>query len=178
MNIKDVKDIVKFIKSNKIGEFYYKKGDEEIKIKLDEDFDFHDYKNIKNNKRQEKIQDNFTEQISEAEAAALSNISNVSKQESHIQEIDKIVGIKEDTSKFKEIVSPFVGAFYRSSAPDKPSFVEVNSIIEKNSAVCIIEAMKLMNEIEVDIKCRIVSILAENGQVVEYGQPLFIVEPV
>ncbi|MCL4546124.1 MAG: acetyl-CoA carboxylase biotin carboxyl carrier protein [Deltaproteobacteria bacterium] len=176
MNIKDVKDIVKFIKSNKIGEFYYKKGDEEIKIKLDEDFDFRDYKNIKNNKRQEKNHDKFAdEQISEAEATALSNISN---QASHTQEIDTIVGIKEDVSKFKEIVSPFVGAFYRSSAPDKPSFVEVNSIVEKNSAVCIIEAMKLMNEIEVDIKCRIVSILAENGQVVEYGQPLFIVEPV
>jgi acetyl-CoA carboxylase biotin carboxyl carrier protein len=176
MNIKDVKDIVKFIKSNKIGEFYYKKGDEEIKIKLDEDFDFRDHKNIKNNRQQEKIQDKFAdEQISEAEAAALSNISN---RESHTQEIDKIIEIKEDASKFKEIVSPFVGAFYRSSAPDKPSFVEVNSIVEKNSAVCIIEAMKLMNEIEVDIKCRIVSILAENGQVVEYGQPLFIVEPV
>ncbi|MHB1664851.1 MAG: acetyl-CoA carboxylase biotin carboxyl carrier protein [bacterium] len=176
MNIKDVKDIVKFIKSNKIGEFYYKKGDEEIKIKLGEDFDFQDNKNFKNNKQQEKIQNKFAdEQISEAEAEALSNISN---QESHAQEIDKIIGIKEDTSKFKEIVSPFVGAFYRSSAPDKPSFVEVNSIIEKNSPVCIIEAMKLMNEIEVDIKCRIISILAENGQVVEYGQPLFIVEPV
>jgi acetyl-CoA carboxylase biotin carboxyl carrier protein len=176
MNIKDVKDIVKFIKSNKIGEFYYKKGYEEIKIKLDEDFDFRDHKNIKNNRQQEKIQDKFAdEQISEAEAAALSNISN---RESHTQEIDKIIEIKEDASKFKEIVSPFVGAFYRSSAPDKPSFVEVNSIVEKNSAVCIIEAMKLMNEIEVDIKCRIVSILAENGQVVEYGQPLFIVEPV
>ncbi|MHB1680292.1 MAG: acetyl-CoA carboxylase biotin carboxyl carrier protein [bacterium] len=176
MNIKDVKDLVKFIKSSKIGEFYYKKGDEEIKIKLDENFDFRDdNKNIKNNKRQEKIQDKFAEQISEAEAAALSNIS---KQESHIKEIDKIVGIKEDTSKFKEIVSPFVGAFYRSSDPDKPPFAEVNSIVEKNSAVCIIEAMKLMNEIEVDIKCRIISILAENGQVVEYGQPLFIVEPI
>ena len=175
MNIKDVKDIVKFIKSNKIGEFYYKKGDEEIKIKLDEELDFQDYKTIKNNNRQERILDKFAEQISEAEASALSNIS---KGELLVQDINKIAEFKEDTSRYKEIVSPFVGAFYRASAPDKPPFVEIDSIVEKNSPVCIIEAMKLMNEIETDIKCRIVSILAENGQVVEYGQPLFIVEPV
>jgi acetyl-CoA carboxylase biotin carboxyl carrier protein len=175
MNIKDIKDLVKFIKSNKVAEFYYKKGDEEIKIKLNESLDFQDYKTIKNNGRQEKILDNFAEQISEAEALALANIS---KQESLSQEFSKIAESKEDTSRYKEIVSPFVGAFYRASAPDKPPFVEVDSIVEKNSPVCIIEAMKLMNEIEADIKCRIVSILVENGQVVEYGQPLFVVEPV
>ena len=175
MNIKDIKDLVKFIKSNKVGEFYYKKGDEEIKIKLDEELDFQDYKTIKNNNRQERILDKFAEQISEAEDSALSNIS---KGESLVQDINKIAEFKEDTSRYKEIVSPFVGAFYRASAPDKPPFVEIDSIVEKNSPVCIIEAMKLMNEIEADIKCRIVSILAENGQVVEYGQPLFIVEPV
>jgi acetyl-CoA carboxylase biotin carboxyl carrier protein len=175
MNIKDIKDLVKFIKSNKVGEFYYKKGDEEIKIKLDEELDFQDYKTIKNNNRQERILDKFAEQISEAEASALSNIS---KGELLVQDINKIAEFKEDTSRYKEIVSPFVGAFYRASAPDKPPFVEIDSIVEKNSPVCIIEAMKLMNEIETDIKCRIVSILAENGQVVEYGQPLFIVEPV
>jgi acetyl-CoA carboxylase biotin carboxyl carrier protein len=175
MNIKDIKDLVKFIKSNKVGEFYYKKGDEEIEIKLNDEFDFQDYKTIKNNNRQERILDKFAEQISEAEASALSNIS---KGESLVQDINKIAEFKEDTSRYKEIVSPFVGAFYRASAPDKPPFVEIDSIVEKNSPVCIIEAMKLMNEIEADIKCRIVSILAENGQVVEYGQPLFIVEPV
>jgi acetyl-CoA carboxylase biotin carboxyl carrier protein len=175
MNIKDIKDLVKFIKSNKVGEFYYKKGDEEIKIKLDEELDFQDYKTIKNNNRQERILDKFAEQISEAEASALSNISKVG---SLAQDISNITEFKEDTSRYKEIISPFVGAFYRASAPDKPPFVEIGSIVEKNSPVCIIEAMKLMNEIEADIKCRIVSILAENGQVVEYGQPLFIVEPV
>ena len=176
MNIKDIKDLIKFIKSNKVGEFYYKKGDEEIKIKLDEELDFQDYKTITNSNRQERMLDKFAEQISEAEASALSNIS---KGELSVQDISKkIVESKEDVSNYKEIVSPFVGAFYRASAPDKPPFVEIDSIVEKNSPVCIIEAMKLMNEIETDIKCRIVSILVENGQVVEYGQPLFIVEPV
>ena len=77
----------------------------------------------------------------------------------------------------KEIVSPFVGSFYRSPSPDKPPFVEPGQIVEKNTPVCIIEAMKIMNEIEVDMKCRIVSILVENGQLVEYNQPLFLVEP-
>ncbi len=74
------------------------------------------------------------------------------------------------------IKSPMVGTFYRSPAPDADPYVEENSAIDVGQTVCIVEAMKLMNEIESDVKGRITSILVENGQPVEYGQVLFQVE--
>ena len=74
------------------------------------------------------------------------------------------------------IKSPMVGTFYRSPAPDADPYVEENTTIDVGQTVCIVEAMKLMNEIESDVKGRIASILVENGQPVEYGQVLFQVE--
>ena len=74
------------------------------------------------------------------------------------------------------IKSPMVGTFYRSASPGAKSFVDVGSVVKAGEPVCIIEAMKIMNEIEADIDGTIVRILCENGQAVEYGQPLFVVE--
>lgn len=74
------------------------------------------------------------------------------------------------------IVAPMVGTFYRSSSPDASPYVEVGQNVEPGQVVCIIEAMKLMNEIESEFKGRIVDIMVENAQPVEFGQPLFIVE--
>jgi acetyl-CoA carboxylase biotin carboxyl carrier protein len=71
------------------------------------------------------------------------------------------------------VTSPFVGTFYRSPSPDAPPFVEVGSSIREGQALCIVEAMKLMNEIEADCAGTIVDILAENGKPVEFGQKLF-----
>jgi acetyl-CoA carboxylase biotin carboxyl carrier protein len=71
------------------------------------------------------------------------------------------------------ITSPMVGTFYRSPAPTSPPFVEAGSKVTEKTVVCIVEAMKLMNEIEADMRGEIIEILAENGQLVEYGQPLF-----
>ncbi|OJH35407.1 acetyl-CoA carboxylase biotin carboxyl carrier protein [Cystobacter ferrugineus] len=76
------------------------------------------------------------------------------------------------------VTSPFVGTFYRTPAPDQPSFVEVGSVVKKGQVLCIIEAMKLMNEIEADVAGRVAEILVENGQPVEFGQTLFRIEPV
>jgi acetyl-CoA carboxylase biotin carboxyl carrier protein len=75
------------------------------------------------------------------------------------------------------IKSPMIGTFYRSSSPDKPSFVEVGDELTPGKVVCIIEAMKLFNEIESEIKGRIVKVLADNASPVEYDQPLFLVDP-
>ena len=75
------------------------------------------------------------------------------------------------------IKSPMVGTFYRAPAPDAPPFVEVGQDLEVGQVVCIIEAMKLMNEIKTETTGRIVEILVENGAPVEFGQPLFAVEP-
>lgn len=76
------------------------------------------------------------------------------------------------------IKSPMIGTFYRSPNPETPSFVNVGDEIKSGQAVCIIEAMKLFNEIESEISGRIVKILVENSSPVEYDQPLFLVEPI
>jgi acetyl-CoA carboxylase biotin carboxyl carrier protein len=75
------------------------------------------------------------------------------------------------------ITSPMVGTFYRAPAPDADPYVEVGTAVEVGQTVCIIEAMKLMNEIESEVKGRIVEMLVENAQPVEFGQKLFLVEP-
>ncbi|HEY6010059.1 MAG TPA: acetyl-CoA carboxylase biotin carboxyl carrier protein [Nitrospirota bacterium] len=76
-----------------------------------------------------------------------------------------------------KVTSPIVGTFYRSSSPDKPAYVEAGDIVKKGQVLCIIEAMKLMNEIESETAGKIVQILVDNGTPVEYGQPLFVIEP-
>ncbi|MDI6766623.1 MAG: acetyl-CoA carboxylase biotin carboxyl carrier protein [Bacteroidota bacterium] len=79
--------------------------------------------------------------------------------------------------KLHEVKSPIVGTFYRSPAPDADSYVEVGAVVQQKQVLCIIEAMKLMNEIETDISGRIVKVLVENAQPVEYNQTLFLIEP-
>ena len=75
-----------------------------------------------------------------------------------------------------QVKSPMVGTFYRASAPGAKSFVEVGSQVKEGDTICIIEAMKILNEIEADKAGTITQILCENGQAVEYGQPLFVIE--
>jgi oxaloacetate decarboxylase alpha subunit len=76
-----------------------------------------------------------------------------------------------------KVTSPIVGTFYRASSPDKPPYVETGDSVKNGQVLCIIEAMKLMNEIESETAGKIVQILVESGQPVEYGQPLFVIEP-
>ncbi|WP_254564624.1 acetyl-CoA carboxylase biotin carboxyl carrier protein [Oscillatoria sp. HE19RPO] len=79
--------------------------------------------------------------------------------------------------KFLEVISPMVGTFYRSPSPDEPPFVAIGDRIKLGQTVCIIEAMKLMNEIEAEVSGQVVEILVENGTPVEYGQPLMRISP-
>jgi len=83
----------------------------------------------------------------------------------------------DDNSKYVTIKSPMIGTFYRSASPDKPMMVNVGDEINSGSVLCIIEAMKLFNEIESEISGRVVKILVDNASPVEYDQPLFLVEP-
>jgi len=71
--------------------------------------------------------------------------------------------------------SPMVGTFYRASSPGAKSFVEVGSVVKEGDAICIIEAMKILNEIEADASGTITQILVDNGQAVEFGQPMFVI---
>ncbi|GMG79229.1 acetyl-CoA carboxylase [Bacillus safensis] len=75
-----------------------------------------------------------------------------------------------------KITSPMVGTFYASSSPEADPYVTAGSKVKENTVVCIVEAMKLFNEIEAEVKGEIVEVLAENGQLVEFGQPLFLVK--
>jgi acetyl-CoA carboxylase biotin carboxyl carrier protein len=79
--------------------------------------------------------------------------------------------------KYLTIKSPMIGTFYRSASPENPSFVNVGDEVKKGQTVCIIEAMKLFNEIESEVSGRIVKVLVENASPVEYDQPLFLVDP-
>jgi len=76
-----------------------------------------------------------------------------------------------------EIKAPMVGTFYRAPAPDAPPFVDVGQVIKKDQVVCIIEAMKLMNEIKSEVEGKVVEVLVENGEPLEFGHVLFLVEP-
>ncbi|MDP3358592.1 MAG: acetyl-CoA carboxylase biotin carboxyl carrier protein [Lutibacter sp.] len=85
--------------------------------------------------------------------------------------------VAETAVKYIEITSPIIGTFYRKPSPDKPVFVEVGDIVSPNTVVCMVEAMKLFNEIESEVSGKIVKILVEDGTPVEYGQPIFLVDP-
>ena len=83
----------------------------------------------------------------------------------------------EPTVEGSAVTSPIVGTFYRAPAPDAAPYVEVGQVVEKGQVFCIVEAMKLMNEIEAEFRCKIVKICKENAQPVEFGDTLFIVQP-
>ena len=83
----------------------------------------------------------------------------------------------EEDSKFITIKSPIIGTFYRKPSPDKPSFVEVGDVISEGSVLCVIEAMKLFNDIESEVSGKIVKILVDDTSPVEFDQPLFLVDP-
>ena len=82
-----------------------------------------------------------------------------------------------DTSKYITVKSPMIGTFYRSASPEKPLFVNIGDEIKPGEVLCIIEAMKLFNEIESEVSGRIVKVLVDNASPVEYDQPLFLVDP-
>ena len=94
------------------------------------------------------------------------------------QEAPKVEATNQaDTSNLHKITSPMVGTFYASPTPDADVYVKAGDKVSKDSIVCIVEAMKLFNEIEAEVNGEIVEILVKNGQLVEYGQPLFLVKP-
>jgi acetyl-CoA carboxylase biotin carboxyl carrier protein len=84
---------------------------------------------------------------------------------------------KADDSKYITIKSPMIGTFYRKASPDKPAFVEIGDEVTPGKVVCIIEAMKLFNEIESEVKGKVVKVLVDDHSPVEYDQPLFLVDP-
>lgn len=114
----------------------------------------------------------ITQAVSYTQAAATPITHQVSESFSKTDDnkaIDEHAGLH-------EIKSPIVGTFYRAPAPDADSYVQVGDMVSAGSVLCIVEAMKLMNEIESDVSGKIIKILVENGKPVEYNQPLFLVQ--
>jgi len=150
MNIKEIKDIITLMNENNLTEFEIEKEGFKLRLcKLPSG-------QIIVEKPVEQKQ--FIEPQTVSQSAPLPSQAAPSK-------------------KLIEIKSPMVGTFYRAPAPDAPPFVEVGDTIEIGTVVCILEAMKLMNEIKSEIKGKIVEIPVENAEPVEFGQVLFIVEP-
>ncbi len=101
-------------------------------------------------------------------------VEQVQREMRHVEIMPPSETIEEE--KLHVIKSPLVGTFYRSPSPGAPPFVEVGDIVSPGQVLCIIEALKVMNEIESDVRGKVVKILVENGEAVEYGQPLFLID--
>ncbi|MBS1959652.1 MAG: acetyl-CoA carboxylase biotin carboxyl carrier protein [Bdellovibrionales bacterium] len=84
--------------------------------------------------------------------------------------------VAKEPESYKKVLSPFVGTFYRAPSPTSPSYADIGKRVKIGDTLCIVEAMKLMNEIEADFAGKIVQILVENGQPVEFGEPLFVID--
>ncbi|MBM4128786.1 MAG: acetyl-CoA carboxylase biotin carboxyl carrier protein, partial [Nitrospira sp.] len=91
---------------------------------------------------------------------------------------ERVTREAEEETRLITVTSPIVGTFYRAPSPESDPFVEAGSRVKKGQVLCIIEAMKLMNEIESEVDGIVIKVLVENGQPVEYGEPLFLIEPV
>lgn len=153
MDIKQIQDLIKFVAKSGVNEVAIEEQDFKITIKTNREATTYAGTNLP----------------APAPAVAANPAPVVSAP------VDK--PIAEDTSKLITVKSPMIGTFYRSASPDKPSFVNVGDSISTGQVICIIEAMKLFNEIESEVSGKIVKILIDNAQPVEYDQPLFLVDP-
>ena len=158
MDIKEIQNLIKFV---------FKSGVEEVKIER-EDFKI----TIKTKKK-------FTNQILVEDVPSKNIITSqpVSTQNTIQENISNIQPEKAENDNHIVIKSPIIGTFYRKPSPDKPSFVEIGKSIAEGDVLCVIEAMKLFNEIESEVSGKIVKILVEDQSPVEFDQPLFIIDP-
>ena len=162
MDIKQVQELVKIINKTNISEISIEEEGLKITIKQKEDA----VQAVYSAPAQQQY---YTQAPANAPAAppAAPPVPAPSSKPAEIPKADNYVTIK----------SPMIGTFYRSSAPDKPMFVNVGDEVDNGKVVCIIEAMKLFNEIESEVSGKIVKVLVEDASPVEYDQPLFLVDP-
>ena len=165
MNINEIQDLIKFVAKAGVNEVEIEKKDFKLVIKSD-----YMAKKKTNFKEETKI----VQQISPVGAMPSPMV-----QQQVIAEVTKPEK-KEETKEDSNLVTikaQMIGTFYRSSAPEKPPFVEVGSVIKSGDTLCIIEAMKLFNEIESEVSGKIVKILVDDVSPIEFDQPLFLIDP-
>ena len=157
MDIKDLKVLIKIVTETDITEFEMENADEKIVIKR--------------GKETEIVQMTAPQQYLAQPVMAAPPVAAAAAPAA-----PAAADVAPAVSKGETITSPIVGTFYRAPSPESPSYVEVGSVVEKGQIFCIVEAMKLMNEIEAEFRCKVVEICKENAKPVEFGEPLFIVE--
>ena len=154
MDIKQIQDLIKFVHKSGVNEVSIEENDFKITIKT--------------NQAPTVVTASIPAAAPLAVAPAPVAAAPVAAAAPAVSESDNYMTIK----------SPMIGTFYRSASPDKPSFVNVGDEIKAGQVLCVVEAMKLFNEIEAEISGRIVKVLVDNASPIEYDQPLFLVEPV
>jgi len=180
MDFKEIQELVKLINKSNLTEFKLKQGDFELSIRTKKwgKMRAKDIQALQQSQQQilPVATTAMAMQPSQPAAAAPAPApAPVAKEESTSADNG---GSSEASKNTLVIKSPIVGTFYRSSSPDKDAYVGIGSVVEKGDIVCIVEAMKLFNEIESEVSGKIVKILVENQTPVQYDQPLFEVEPI
>ena len=163
MEYKQIQELIKAINKSNISELSIKEGEFEITIKQ-----------MQAEAQFVSIQQQPMQHMMQMQQAPMQQTI----QQAAPQANPTPAAAADAASKATPIKSPMIGTFYRSSSPDKPVFVNVGDEIKAGQVLCIIEAMKLFNEIESEVSGRIVKVLADDASPVEYDQPLFLVEPI
>lgn len=166
MKLNEIQDLIKFVAKSGVSEVELETKDVKIKITT----------NSKGQKGESPVVMQTSVPLMQSSQPLVHNLVSTAPSENKTAEQKKETPIAEE-SKLVTIKSPMIGTFYRASGPDKPIFANVGDEIKAGKVLCIIEAMKLFNEIESEISGRIVKILVDDATPVEYDQPLFLVEP-
>ena len=162
MNITQIQDLIKFVSKSGVSEVEIEQKDFKITIKT------HEPAGKRGNEVIQVAMPQVQQIAAPAAVAAPAPVAAAAPAPAPVAE---------SNGNLIEVKSPMIGTFYRSSSPDKPPMVEVGSTIKAGDTVCVIEAMKLFNEIESEISGQIVKVLVNDSSPVEYDQPLFLVEP-
>lgn len=162
MNLNEIQDLIKFVSKSGVSEVEIEQKDFKIVIKAEN--------------KTKKEEHTVYVQAPVAPAAPVVAAPVAAPSAAPVAEAPKAAPASDD-AKYVTIKSPMIGTFYRSSSPDKPAFANVGDSVAKGQVVCIIEAMKLFNDIESEISGKIVKVLVDDASPVEYDQPLFLVDP-
>jgi acetyl-CoA carboxylase biotin carboxyl carrier protein len=162
MNLNEIQDLIKFVSKSGVSEVEIEQKDFKIVIKAEN--------------KTKKEEHTVYVQAPVAPAAPVVAAPVAAPAAAPVAEAPKAAPASDD-AKYVTIKSPMIGTFYRSSSPDKPAFANVGDSVAKGQVVCIIEAMKLFNDIESEISGKIVKVLVDDASPVEYDQPLFLVDP-
>ncbi|MEC4004185.1 acetyl-CoA carboxylase biotin carboxyl carrier protein [Flavobacterium sp. SUN052] len=160
MDLKEIQNLIKFVSNSGVAEVKLETGDIKITIRTTLEGNSPDITYVQQAPMQQALPQVAAPVHQEIQAPAA-----------------PVAPVADENAKYVTIKSPMIGTFYRKPSPDKPSFVEVGTSIGKGDVLCVIEAMKLFNEIEAEISGKIVKILVDDMSPVEFDQPLFLVDP-